>query len=98
MQDTVRVAEFAGRIAEGMDVCDVAGEKIGKVARLHRRTGAEGEDSVVEVKTGFLGLGSHLYVPIGEVQDMTSECVFLRVAKEVAEGWREPPADLEAST
>ncbi|HZQ99796.1 MAG TPA: hypothetical protein VFC93_13380 [Chloroflexota bacterium] len=97
MQDTVRVAEFAGRIAEGMDVCDVAGEKIGKVARLHRRTGAAGEDSVVEVKTGFLGLGSHLYVPIGEVQDMTSECVFLRVAKEVAEGWREPPAGLEAA-
>src|SRR5579884_4224981 len=95
MQDTVRAVEFAGRVVEGMDVCDIAGDKIGTVARVHRRAGAAGEDRVIEVKTGFLGLGSHLYVPIGEVQDMTGECIFLRVAKEVAQEWREAPADLE---
>ena len=104
---------YLGRIEPGMDVCDVNGDKVGSVARVYRHEmaavgagvgssstglGSEAHDEILEVKTGFLGLGSHLYVPIGEVQDMTSECVFLRVAKDVAEGWTEAPSDLETAS
>ena len=52
----------ARQITPGMDVCDVSGEKVGTVARV-------GE--VVEVKTGLLGLGKHLYVPPTEVDAVT---------------------------
>jgi hypothetical protein len=96
MQQTLREAEFAGRIAAGMDVCDVSGEKIGTVANVHQRTGPAGHDRVLEVKTGFLGLGEHLYVPLSAVHDMTEGCIFLALAKDAAEAqaWRARPADL----
>src|SRR5437773_1687437 len=37
----------------------------------------------IEVKSGFLGLGRHLYVPIGAVQEVLNNCVFLSKPKEV---------------
>lgn len=97
MQQRLREVEFAGRITPGMDVCDISGEKIGTVAGVHRRTGSPGQDRVIEVKTGFLGLGEHLYVPLSAVHDMTEGCVFLGVGKEAPEtrDWHARPADLE---
>jgi hypothetical protein len=41
-----------------MEVCDNAGEKIGGVAGVHRRGDGAAAERVIEVKTGFLGLGT----------------------------------------
>jgi hypothetical protein len=97
------------RIAEGMDVCDVGGEKIGTVAAVHSYApvAAGGgrvvdQPSFVEVKTGFLGLGKHLYVPITAIQDVTEGCVFLHQRRDAVEhdhpGWRERPPALDRPT
>ena len=78
---------YSGRIAPGMDICDRNGEKFGTVAHVYRYdpavVGVAGGSSrsaeleVVEVKTGFLGLGRRLYIPNGFVQDVTQGSVFL---------------------
>lgn len=66
-------SEQPGRqITPGMDVCDVSGEKVGTVARV---------GDVVEVKTGFFGLGTHLYVPSDAVDGVTEAGVILKHAK-----------------
>ncbi len=67
------------RISEGMDVCDVSGEKVGTVARLQRDAG---EHDLMEVKTGPLGLGKHLYVPAEEVESVTDGGVILKHPKQ----------------
>ena len=69
----------ARQIAPGMDVCDVSGEKVGTVARLHHPPSAH---EVIEVKTGMFGLGQHLYVPSEEVDAVTDAGVILRHAKQ----------------
>ena len=55
------------------------------------------DDEVIEVKTGFLGLGSHLYIPIDAVQDVLTESVFLSKPKEAFEqlGWHDKPQHLD---
>ena len=62
------------QIAPGMDVCDVSGEKVGTVTRVHRE--------VIEVKTGPFGLGKHLYVPPNAVDGVTEAGVILRHPKQ----------------
>ena len=66
------------QIAPGMDVCDVSGEKVGTVSRVH--------GAVVEVKTGPFGLGKHLYVPPDSVDGVTEAGVILRHAKQEFHG------------
>jgi len=93
------------RVRPGMDVCDSAGEKIGTVAAVHTRAPAAvggrvaDHPSFVEVKTGFLGLGAHLYVPAIALQDATEACLFLGQSREEIEqehaGWRERPTSLD---
>jgi hypothetical protein len=88
MEDTAREQRYLGRILPGMDVCDVGGDKIGRIAQVHRFSElpdpADGgvADEVMEVKTGFLGLGKHLYVPLSAVQEVLPESVFLARPKE----------------
>jgi hypothetical protein len=99
---------YVGRLLPNMDVCDVAGQKIGSIARVYRdelalamsATGGPAESvperprhpEIMEVKTGLLGLGEHLYIPIDAVQDVTEECVLLSVKKdEVASEWHHTP-------
>ncbi len=97
---------YLGRILPGMDVCDQDGNKIGTVAQVYRYdlalvSGAQGNrlphEEIVEVKTGFLGLGQHLYVPISAVQDVTTGCVFLSHSREDIEdmGWQDKPSYLD---
>jgi len=62
------------QIAPGLDVCDVSGEKVGTVARVLPK--------VIEVKTGPLGLGKHLYVPAEAVDSVTEAGVMLRHPKQ----------------
>lgn len=82
---------YLGRMEPGMDVCDLNGDKIGSVARVYRHetaavssAGSTGAGmaaapgpEIVEVKTGFMGLGRHLYVPMNEIHDVTQGCVFV---------------------
>jgi len=96
-------------IKPDMDVCDVTGDKIGHIAHVYRYAeipvgagdaenpvGIEGrplEDGVIEVKTGFLGLGSHLYIPFSAVQETMSDAVFVSKSREEFErlGWHDKP-------
>ena len=102
-----------GRLKPDMDVCDVTGEKVGTIAHIYRSAdtvAAVGggispatpaaepfNDEVMEVKTGFLGLGSHLYIPLGAIQETLVDCVFVTEPKEAFErlGWQDKPAHLE---
>jgi len=62
------------QVAPGLDVCDVSGEKVGSVARVH--------NEVIEVKTGLFGLGKHLYVPPDAIDDITDAGLVLRHPKQ----------------
>ena len=99
-----------GRLRPDMDVCDIAGDKVGTIAHIYRYADADvgagtaaaaGErppyEEVIEVKTGFLGLGSHLYIPLSAVQDTLDECVFLSRPKHEFEGlgWHEKPTHFD---
>jgi len=91
MFDRVHERHTLGRILPGMDVCDAGGDKIGSIARVHHLTELPGPsdehvlDDVMEVKTGFLGLGKRLYVPLSDVQEVFSETTFLSRSKEELE-------------
>jgi hypothetical protein len=99
---------YVGRLLPNMDVCDAAGQKIGTLVRVCRderalalaATGGPAQSvqdrpprpNVVEVKTGLLGLGEHLFIPIDAVQHVTEACIFLTFNKdELAEEWRHRP-------
>ena len=101
---------YLGRLRPDMDVCDMAGEKVGTIAHVYRsaavvvgaspRAGAGEQlpyEAVIEVKSGFLGLGSHLYIPLSAVQDTLGDCVFLSRPKYEFErlGWYDKPAHLD---
>ena len=99
--------QYIGRIAPDMDVCDISGDKIGTVAHVYRYDlavvgGAHSDnrpphDEVVEVKTGFLGLGKHLYIPMSAFQEVIRDCVFVSRSRADIEqmGWEEKPSYLD---
>src|SRR5262245_336746 len=83
---------YLGRIQSGMDVCDSRGGGLGSVVRVYRYESASEADEratgdvstsigdeVLEVKTGLFGLGKHLWVPIGSIQEVISDSVFLAI-------------------
>jgi hypothetical protein len=100
---------YLGHLEPGMDVCDVDGNKIGGISRVYRHemasvgtgsdssTAATPREEVLEVKTGPLGLGKHLYVPFSAIQDVTSGCVFVNVPKDRVDdaGWDVKPDYLD---
>jgi hypothetical protein len=100
MQD--RTFDLAG-IRPGMDVCDLNGDTIGTVDRLHRAAVAAGGPPSIHgtlvVKTGLLGLGKHYYVPTTAIDDITSECVCLSKAKDDPDfaSWETRPAGIAES-
>jgi hypothetical protein len=89
---------YLGRIEPDMDVCDMNGDKIGSVTRVYRHemaavsagdatspsisTPESSHEEILELKTGFLGLGKHYYVPMREIQEVTQGCVFLTKSKD----------------
>jgi len=100
--NTVADRLYLGRIVPGMDVCDVTGEKVGSISQVYRfdeatedhaaaRTGEE----IIEVKTGFLGFGKHLYIPMSDVQEVLTDSIFLSKSREAFEqaGYEEKPAN-----
>jgi hypothetical protein len=102
MENPTREQRYLGRIQPGMDVCDVGGDKIGRIGQIHRFSELSDPadehvpDEVMEVKTGFLGLGKHLYVPLTDIQEVLPESVFLTRPKEdfASIGYYAKPAHL----
>ena len=103
---------YLGQLEPGMDVCDLAGDKVGTIARVHRyadavvgasstapmESAAQRPDEILEVKTGFLGLGTHLYIPVSAVHEvLNKDCVFLSHPKHEfeAQGWYQKPGHLD---
>jgi len=96
---------FLGRIVPGMDVCDVTGEKVGSIAHIYRFdettedtiTPAHSSEEIIEVKTGFLGLGKHYYLPVSAVQEVLTDSIFLDKSREAFEelGYTEKPAHFD---
>jgi hypothetical protein len=93
---------YVGRILPGQDLCDVNGDKVGSVAHVYREDESMMDahepvyDEVIEVKTGFLGLGEKLYVPVSAVDDTTEDAVFVAQPKdEFADTWRHKPEYLD---
>lgn len=107
MADPVSERMYLGRITPGMDVCDVTGEKVGSIAHIYHfddqgtdttdaATPARTGEEFLEVKTGFLGLGKHYYIPMSAVQEVLTDSIFLSKSREAfAElGYEEKPAHL----
>ena len=106
MADPMLDRMYLGRITPGMDVCDVTGEKVGTIAHIYQfdqGTEAAEEpavshtgDEYIEVKSGFLGLGKHYYIPTSAVQEVLTDSIFLSKSREAfAElGYEEKPAVL----
>jgi hypothetical protein len=105
---SMQEGRYLGHLEPGMDVCDVDGNKFGSISRVfrHEMAGvgtattsgstmpeAAARDDILEVKTGVLGLGKHLYVPFSAIQDVTSGCVFVNMPKDRVDeqGWDVKP-------
>jgi hypothetical protein len=87
----------AARIADGMDVCDRDGEKVGTVSQVYRpRPGIQGE-MFVAVETGFLGFGKTFYVPISHIREMDGDRALLDVGKDQLDqtGWEDQPPAIQ---
>ena len=93
---------FFAAISEGMDVCDLDGDKVGKVGKIYQpsavssttATAAEPSgEPYLKVDTGFLGLGKDLFIPGSAISDVTDERVMLNVDKDRidAMGWDRRP-------
>ena len=104
-------AEDLPKVRSGIDVCDVGGEKIGTVAHVYRHTlapageagaaAARPREDIVEVKTGLLGLGKHLYIPLTAVDTLNDagDCLALNIGKDqVDAAWESRPDYLDELT
>jgi hypothetical protein len=75
---------------QGDEVLDLNGDKIGSVSDIG--------PNFLEVSTGFLGLGEHLYVPFDAVTRVQDHDIFLDVTKDEVHhrGWNQAPAEAAA--
>ena len=96
--DEVKLA----RLVPGLQVCDVQGTKIGTLSHVHQFATDDATptpafaDKVIEVKTGLLGLGKHLYIPTQAIEMVTDDNIVLnRPRAEVeAADWTTKPEQL----
>lgn len=94
---------YIGRIMPGQDLCDINGDKVGSVAHVYREdenqistTNQRVYEDVIEVKTGILGLGEKLYVPVSAVDDATEDAVFVAKPRGAFDdAWHSKPEYLE---
>jgi hypothetical protein len=86
-----------------IDAWDTSGEPIGVVTQVYTPAlvtpGGEGGlgESIIEVKTGLLGLGTRYYIPESAISDVTESGVVLSVARSALDdlGWQTKPAELD---
>jgi hypothetical protein len=94
--------QFFKDIREGMDVYDLAGDKVGTVGKIYQAAAVRSTASTagepagtpyLKVDTGFLGLGKDLFIPASAVVEVTAEQVVLNVGKERLDtmGWDRRP-------
>ena len=101
----MRQLELRGLIAPGAAVCDLEGQRVGTVARVHpapraRPAAADGAtEEVVELRTGFLGR-KHVYLPVSAVLDVDRDGVILGLRRSDLDrgAWGDRPAHLERAT
>ena len=96
---------YLGRVEPEMDVCDINGDKIGTVSHVYRHelaavgnaAPAPAREELLEIKTGLLGLGKHIFVPMSAIEDVTEGCVFLSKSKDDFDsmGWYDKPSYLD---
>jgi len=93
---------YMGRIVPGQDLCDINGDKVGRVARVYREDAAmlgharPEHDEIIEVKTGLFGLGEKLYVPVDEVDDAIENAVFVHKSRDQFDpAWYQRPDHLD---
>ena len=98
---------FLGRVAPGMKVYDMSGEKIGEISKVYRYPVLAGSQSdvstataqhdIIEVKTGWFGMGQHYYIPTSAIDDGLEESVFISRKRDELEnlGWSVKPPELE---
>lgn len=93
---------FFAAINEGMEVCDLDGDKVGKVGKIYQPAAVSSTattmaeptgEPYLKVDTGFLGLGKDLYIPGSAISDVTDERVMLNVDKDRVDamGWERRP-------
>jgi hypothetical protein len=98
--------QFLGRVAPGMKVYDMSGDKIGEISRVYRYPVAAGatadassaaQHDLIEVKTGWFGMGQHYYIPTSVIDDGLEESVFISKHRDdlVNLGWNVKPPELE---
>ena len=86
----------------GMEVCDLNGDKVGKVGKILPPTAVTSttgsvaepmEQAYLQIETGFLGLGKDLFIPGSAISDVTAERVMLNVEKDRVDamGWDRRP-------
>ncbi len=77
--------ELRDQIADGMDVYDSDGDKIGTVSEVYdaARTGSTSGSGggYLRVPTGFLGLGHDYHIPFSDVRSVEGDRINLAVAK-----------------
>jgi hypothetical protein len=78
-----------GGVRAGWVVYDVSGLKIGKVGRSYRYA----DEDLMEVRTGFLGLGRRLHVPTTAIRAVVRGRLLLTRSRHefAALGWLTPP-------
>jgi hypothetical protein len=98
---------FYGRVAPGMKVYDMSGEKIGEIARVYRYPVVSGsradspdatsQEDLIDVKTGWFGLGQHYYIPTSAIDDGLEESIFVSKRREDLDdlGWNLKPPELD---
>ena len=87
-----------GSIQPGLEVCDVDGDTFGTVSHIHRAAPESVADDILEVKSGFLGLGKHYYIPASAIEEVTRAAVVLTARRSDFEslGWEARPEHLSA--
>jgi uncharacterized protein (TIGR02271 family) len=93
---------FSSEVADGMDVYDMANEKIGSVDDVYDATAGESSTSgggYMRVPTGFLGMGKEHHIPFSAIRDVRDGNIFLDISKDRLDelGYDEQPSgyDLE---
>lgn len=107
MADPVSDRLYLGRIVPGMDVCDVSGEKVGSISHIHRvdentmvDPSSRDFEEIIEVSSGFLGLGKRFYIPMSAVQEVLTDSVYVNKSREAFGelGYERKPEHLSSLT
>jgi len=93
-------SSFANDVTHGMDVYDMANEKIGTVDDVYDATAGESSTSgggYLRVPTGFLGLGKEHHIPFSAIRDVRDGNIMLNLSKDRLDdlGYDERPSGYE---